>query len=211
MRYAILIDAGYFHKKAKRLIQVYNRQIIENLIRHVQQVIFENDSLYRIFYYDAAPSDAVITNPLDNTVMNFGTTPTFKDNTALLEDIKNIPMLALRLGKISAQKNSWEIKNIKAIKPGQALKPKQITPKISQKGVDMKIGLDIATIALKKLADKIILIAGDIDFVPAIKFARSEGIQVFITTLTNYCPPSLIEHTDEVINVDLTKIKNLMN
>jgi hypothetical protein len=136
MRYAILIDAGYFHKKSKRLIQVYNRQIIEKLINHIQQNVFKNDLLYRIFYYDAAPSNAIITNPLDNTVMNFGTTPTFIDNTALLEDIKNIPMIALRLGKISAQKNSWEIKNIKAIKSDQPLKPKQITPKINQKGVD---------------------------------------------------------------------------
>lgn len=70
----------------------------------------------------------------------------------------------------------------------------------------MKIGLDIATIALKKLADKIILIAGDTDFVPAIKFARSEGVQVFISTLTNFCSPSLIEHTDQVVDIDLTQI-----
>lgn len=206
MRYAILIDAGYFQKKSKRIINAYDRQIIEKLISHIQMAIFPTDSLYRIFYYDAAPSEAVIVNPLDNSTIDFKMTPVFAANTALLTDIKNIPMIALRMGKTSAQKNSWEIKNIKSIKPNQPIKPKQIQPKVTQKGVDMKIGLDIATIALKRLADKVILIAGDTDFVPAMKFARSEGVQVFISTLTEYCPDALIEHTDQVINIDLKQL-----
>lgn len=41
-----------------------------------------------------------------------------------------------------------------------------------QKGIDMKIGIDIATLTLKKLVQKIVLI----DFVPATKLARIEGI-----------------------------------
>jgi len=36
-----------------------------------------------------------------------------------------------------------------------------------QKGVDMKLGIDIASIAYKKLADRVVLITGDCDFVPA--------------------------------------------
>lgn len=47
---------------------------------------------------------------------------------------------------------------------------------VKQKGVDMKIGIDIATLALKKLVQKIVLISGDSDFVPASKLARTEGI-----------------------------------
>gem|GEM_PF-3858529 len=44
----------------------------------------------------------------------------------------------------------------------------------------MKIGLDIASLAYKKLVSKIILIAGDSDFVPASKFARREGIEFIL-------------------------------
>lgn len=47
---------------------------------------------------------------------------------------------------------------------------------LRQKGVDMRIGIDISTIALKKQADTIILITGDSDFVPAAKVARREGV-----------------------------------
>ena len=45
-----------------------------------------------------------------------------------------------------------------------------------QKGVDMRIGVDIASMAYKKQVNQIILIAGDSDFVPAAKLARREGI-----------------------------------
>ncbi len=47
-----------------------------------------------------------------------------------------------------------------------------------QKGVDMKIGLDIASLAYKKLVSKIILIAGDSDFVPASKVTIPPLVEV---------------------------------
>ena len=206
MSYAILIDAGYFDKKANLILKNYDKKIIENLIKHIETNVFPDDKLYRVFYYDAAPSQSVITNPIDGTVTDFSKTPMFTKNTDLLEEVKSIPMLALRLGKISTPKNSWEIKNIKSINATTPIKAQQIKPKINQKGVDMKIGLDIASISLKKHASKIILLAGDTDFVPIIKFARSEGVQIFMSTLTSYCPPSLIEHSDKIVNIDLKSI-----
>lgn len=47
---------------------------------------------------------------------------------------------------------------------------------IRQKGVDMKIGMDIASLAYKRQVDQVVLIAGDSDFVPAAKLARREGL-----------------------------------
>jgi len=52
-----------------------------------------------------------------------------------------------------------------------------------QKGVDMKIGLDIASMAYKKLVERIVLITNDTDLIPAIKLARINGIQVRIINL----------------------------
>ena len=54
---------------------------------------------------------------------------------------------------------------------------------LKQKGVDMRIGLDIASLANKKLVDQIVLIAGDSDFVPAAKHARREGIDFILDTI----------------------------
>lgn len=67
---------------------------------------------------------------------------------------------------------------------------------IAQKGVDLRIGLDIASIAQKKQADQIVLIAGDSDFVPAAKHARREGIDFILDPMWHTIKDSLNEHID---------------
>ncbi|WP_242629216.1 NYN domain-containing protein [Xanthomonas oryzae] len=49
-------------------------------------------------------------------------------------------------------------------------------PAVRQKDVDMRIGIDISSLALKHQVDQIVLFAGDADFVPAAKLASREGI-----------------------------------
>lgn len=68
----------------------------------------------------------------------------------------------------------------------------------AQKGVDMRIGLDIASLSFKKQVDQIILVAGDSDFVPAAKLARREGIDFILDPLWHPIHPSLHEHVDGV-------------
>jgi len=62
----------------------------------------------------------------------------------------------------------------------------------------MKIGLDIALLAIKKLADLLIIITGDADIVPALKFARREGMQVCLDPLRSPIQPQLSEHVDSI-------------
>ena len=67
---------------------------------------------------------------------------------------------------------------------------------LRQKGVDMRIGLDIASLTLKKQADTIILVAGDSDFVPAAKLARREGMEFILDPLWQQVNEDLFEHID---------------
>lgn len=67
---------------------------------------------------------------------------------------------------------------------------------LRQKGVDMRIGIDIASLALKKQVDTIVLVAGDSDFVPAAKLARREGIDFVLDPLWQAIHPDLHEHID---------------
>ena len=71
-----------------------------------------------------------------------------------------------------------------------------VTYDTEQKGVDVKLALDVATLAYKRLADRIVLVTGDSDFVPAAKLARREGIDVILDSLWAPVLPSLIEHVD---------------
>ena len=67
---------------------------------------------------------------------------------------------------------------------------------IEQKGVDMRIGLDIASMAYKKQVTKMVLISGDSDFVPAAKLARREGIDFVLDPMWARIKPDLLEHID---------------
>jgi uncharacterized LabA/DUF88 family protein len=52
-----------------------------------------------------------------------------------------------------------------------------------KKGVDMRIGMDIATLTLKKYAQIVVLVFGDSVFVFAMKFACRDGCQLLLYTL----------------------------
>ena len=69
---------------------------------------------------------------------------------------------------------------------------------ISQKGVDMRIGVDISALAFKKQVDRIILISGDSDFVPAAKQARREGIDFILDPMRSPIKKDLYEHIDGI-------------
>ena len=59
----------------------------------------------------------------------------------------------------------------------------------------MRIGLDIASLTLKKHVI-IVLVTGDSDFVPAMKFARREGAQLFLVALGSQVTDDVREHCD---------------
>lgn len=71
-----------------------------------------------------------------------------------------------------------------------------------QKGVDMKIGLDISSMSYKKQVNQIILISGDSDFVPAAKLARREGIDFILDPLGHHIKDDLKEHIDGLRTCD---------
>ncbi|EPV1648371.1 NYN domain-containing protein, partial [Escherichia coli] len=74
---------------------------------------------------------------------------------------------------------------------------------IKQKQVDIKLGMDITTLAYEKLVDVIVLVAGDSDFVPAAKHARIKGIDFILDPLRQNVTPSLSEHIDGVQSYSL--------
>lgn len=76
------------------------------------------------------------------------------------------------------------------------LSPDDIKLPLRQKGVDMKIGLDIASMTLKRQIDTIILVTGDSDFIPAAKIARREGVEFILDPMWQSVDDELMEHID---------------
>ena len=54
--------------------------------------------------------------------------------------------------------------------------------------------------ALKHTVDKVVLVAGDSDFVAPMKFIRREGLQVYLYSMGHKVKAKLIEHSDFVLS-----------
>ena len=113
----------------------------------------------------------------------------------------------MRLGFLKNSSKNWVIrsKHTKKLLNGQLsvadLGADDIEFPLNQKAVDMKLGLDIASLAFKHQVDQIILIAGDSDFVPAAKFARKEGVDFILDPMLNFIDPTLHEHIDGLMTI----------
>ena len=208
MKTAILIDGGFYRKKAtflwgKKTPQARAAELYAYCVAHLKhEQIYDDRSLYRIFYYDCPPIAKTLYHPLKMKGVDFRHSETYKWANEFFEELKKQRKVALRMGELSDEFSTFKISHsaLKDICSGKRriedLTDADFTPDIVQKGVDMKIGLDIASLAYKKQVDQIILIAGDSDFVPAAKLARREGIDFILDPMWANIKPNLFEHID---------------
>ena len=197
-----MID-GWFMRK-----RIYNTKAFYyngyNIRKYCCNHLRSDETIYRIFYYDTEPLDKKGHNLISKKAIDFKTTTVAQEQIKLLNSIRETPNFALRLGKTVWKNNTWILKSekLKELLEGKInikdLTENDVTPLIQQKAVDMKIGLDIASIATKKLADKLIIITGDADIVPALKLARQEGMQVGLDPLRSPVRLELREHVDYI-------------
>ena len=170
-------------------------------VKHLSQSNLEKFDLFRILYYDCFPYDQKIHNPLKGSLIDFSKTAQYKFRLAFFNALKQKRKVALRLGSLTSNKG-WIIPPIKTKEilskktTIDDLTEKDILFDLRQKGTDIKIGLDIAAISLKKLVNQIILVSADSDFVPAAKFARREGIDFILDPMWGAIKPYLREHID---------------
>lgn len=203
--YAILIDGGFVKRQLRTTNGPMNSASIKELIDSFCKLeVLRFMKLHRVYYYDSVPLDTSHQKPLGGELSEFGNSPIASQARKLFEELQLIPFVALRLGELSF--NGWKIKNKKILNKellSVEISNDDLKPNITQKGVDMRIGMDMAALTLKKQVDAIILVSADSDFVPAMKFVRREGAQVFIAPLGRKVKTSMIEHSDMVLNINL--------
>jgi uncharacterized LabA/DUF88 family protein len=207
---AILVDGGFYRKRSRYLFGTKTaEERADELYRYCMAHLSKgspNRHLYRIFYYDCPPIEDTLMHPLKGPV-HFDQSETYRWTIAFFAALRKKRKVAIRLGKLDRKSSAFRLKQEKL----RDLCQKKITvdqlsdldfePDFTQKGVDMRIGLDIASLAYKHLVNQIILISGDSDFVPAAKLARREGIDFILDPMwaTNVSD-DLREHIDGLVS-----------
>lgn len=212
MKTAILVDGGFYRRRAQAVFgdktaQARAIELANYCKRHVNSH-GENNDLYRIFYYDCAPSSKRVFHPFLQKQVDLGKSDLYEWTMQFFDELKKKRKFAIRLGKLAEEQAHYTIKPqaVKKLCNGSLnfsdLQESDFCLEIDQKGVDMKIGLDIASMAYKKQVDQIVLISGDSDFVSAAKLARREGIDFILDPLGAPIKPDLFEHIDGLRTCD---------
>ena len=202
---AFIVDGGFFVKKYKehykkfptaKEVEQYILQIFTYIRKNHNQ--YNSIEMYRIFYYDCPPLHnlkGLTSKPKSMSDCDFKNVSNsferrHKSIRKFHDDMKRQSFFALRMGQLKFQ--GWV--------PSQTNPKKYWRFKLTQKGVDMRMGLDIASITAKRLCTKIVLISGDTDMIPAMKTARKEGVHVYWHSMDNASHLDLATHSDVIIS-----------
>lgn len=207
---AIFVDGGFYRKRAIHLFGGIKspKESADELEKYCHKHLVQGKStyvhLYRIFYYDCPPCDKNIYHPFLKHNVNLKKSEMYEWMNAFLNELKSKRKFAIRLGRLSENEAGYVLKptTVKALFTGKIafedITEHDFILNIKQKTMDMKLGTDIASVALKKQVDQIILIAGDSDFVPAAKLARREGVDFILDPMGQNINPDLNEHIDGI-------------
>ena len=232
-RTAVLIDGGFFVRRLRTLLKVESTpgEAADAVERLASAHLAEEGrpfpaGLYRIFFYDCpALTKSGVHRPVSQLAIDFSRTPEAMFTTELHEELRRRRKVALRLGELDDRNAPWVLREDRVRRAfrthRQDATVRETTPRDRrltlpdltdddfkldprQKGVDMRIGLDIASLAYKRQVDQIVLVAGDSDFVPAAKLARREGIDFLLDPLGSGIKADLNEHVDGVRSVNFS-------
>lgn len=208
IRTAILVDGAFYRKRAYNLFgdkspEDRAKELSSYCHRHIKEEK-EGASLYRVFYYDCPPVNKQVYHPLLRKAVDLGKTSDYTWANEFFKELKHQRKFALRLGRLAEEQALFNIKPevFRKVMNGtiklEDLTEKDFSLSVSQKGVDMRIGVDISSLAFKNQVDRIILISGDSDFVPAAKQARREGIDFILDPMRSPIKDDLYEHIDGI-------------
>lgn len=203
---AIMVDGAFYRKRAFYFWgDLSPKDRAQELVNYCKRHIKEEKAgaeLYRIFYYDCPPSSKRIYHPLLKRQIDLSKTDQFEWTNDFFRELMHQRKFALRMGRLAEEQAYYNIKPsvirklINKTITVDDLTENDFSIEIKQKGVDMRIGVDIASVTFKKQVDRIILISGDSDFVPAAKQARREGIDFILDPMRNTIKEDLFEHID---------------
>ncbi len=188
-----MIDGGHLRERARKAGLWYSNDLIEQ-VSHA--CVREDEALLRVLYYDCAPFEGVVKLPVS------GSDHEFKGNDAWMNQLATREFFAVRRGVLKFR--GFKPRNIPM--QTRALTDADFAPDFEQKGVDMRIGLDMASFSQLRSVDRITLITGDTDCVPAMKHARKAGLQVTIVKFPELTPPAELRwHSDHVLEAPWPK------
>jgi uncharacterized LabA/DUF88 family protein len=197
---AILIDGEFFSIALRHDLRLARRPSAAEIYQHARRLADPaTEEILRIFYYDSHSFRGRARHPVTRKVIEFSQTAPAKARAHFLSELGQMDLIALRCGE--SRPRGWQLKQTYSseLSHGPLRRPTadDYELRFEQKGVDMRIGIDAATLAINHYVDRIIVVTNDTDLIPALKIARRCGIQVVIAQIGSFNPHrDLVEDAD---------------
>lgn len=202
--YAILIDGAYMTAvlaaKLKRAVTADD--VAAECTRWQTIPELNGYELLRIYFYDAFVGTTAVQKPVSGEPYNLADTERFRHAQSLFDQLVLLPNMSLRMGRTDIARDAWRLKasaTKQLLAEQRALTDDDFYLDMGQKGVDMRIGMDMARLALRSLVRTVVVVTGDSDFVPALKFVRREGVKVILEPYGKNGRKELRTHADIVV------------
>jgi uncharacterized LabA/DUF88 family protein len=181
---AVMLDGGHLRVHTKKS----GRNFVPDYIEKIGLSCGLNtEEIFRILYYDCAPYQGTVALPVSGALKKF------ISDDAWMHQLAKKNLFAIRRGVLKFR--GFVPKRI-PLAPN-TLQDSDFEPQFEQKGVDMRIGLDMAIISTHRAVELIALATNDTDCIPAMKHARRSGMQVALVIVPGYSPsPELLAHCD---------------
>ena len=192
----LLIDGGHLHTFLRK--QNFSYQGKDGAA-NIATIAFcaarkDEEDLQKILYYDCDPYDNTTRSKKEEIQRLISGKPAIFRGHNTLRILGSKNLFAVRRGELKFR--GWLPKDEK--KHGKDLSDADFRPNFVQKGVDMRIGLDMAILAERRLIDRLILITGDTDMIPAMKHCRKQAIQIVLIAFKGGASFALKQHSDIV-------------
>lgn len=177
---AIFIDGGYLDKT---LQNSYGGRRID-FSKFPEVLLKPDDSLFRTYYYHCLPY--ISSNPTEEEKYRYS------QKSRFFEALSNLPRFSVRLGQLVFRGKTEAGK-----------------PIFTQKLVDIMFSVDLVELAATRQINRVVLLAADNDFVPAVESVKRSGVIVsllfypgngFRKTRLWEISDERIEFNDELIN-----------
>lgn len=214
---AILVDGPFFIRRIRQIFPAqvhHDAKLMADLVWRLSAAhLFERNQpkrhLFRIFFYDTPVSDAKVLLPISRKSIELSKTKEGAFRTAFQRQLQRKRKLAVKFG-IASEIDHWKLTedaqaDLVGGKISSAdLQDQDFVPDTQTRGIELRMGVDLATLAYKRQVQQVVLLTGDGAFSSAAELLRHEGIDVvldpmwqnisedlfsFIDGLRSTCPP----------------------
>lgn len=206
---AILIDGPFFVKRIRQIFPQtvhYDGRAMADLVWRLSAAhLFERNQpkrhLFRIFFYDSPCVGEKVILPMSRTQVDISKTREGQFKHAFHRQLQRKRKLALRLGE-PLEVDQWRLReDAQADLLGRRIAVEELqdddfVPVGNPRGIELRIGVDLASLAYKRQVQQVVLITGDGFFAAGAELVRHEGIDIVLDPMWQNIPEEVFTHID---------------